>query len=958
MWPEISKNQEKFSKIFQASPAWVVISALEDGRYLEVNEAFLKSTRFSRDEIIGKTALDLKIWAEAKDRALLISELEEKGSVRNKEIKLLKKSGEVLEVLLSAEIIEIGGEKCLLSTSLDITDLKRTEAALREAMQIVNKSPAVVFLWKNEEGWPVEYVSENVITLFGYAAEDFMNHKVLYSETIHPEDLPRVIQEVSKYSAEAVRMEFIHEPYRIVAKDGKVKWLDDRTTIRRDEKGKITHYQGIVLDITERKRAEEAIKESEEQYRLLVENAQELILIVQDGQIRFINQQPLKILGYYPEEVLSKPFIEFIHPEDREMVFQNYLKRIRGEKSLPEVYSFRILDKEGNVRHLEVNAVLISYKGRLATLNFLRDISKRVQAEEELKKKEIEATILARENALLAEVAKIISSSLNIDEVYEKFVSEVKKFFPFDKISIGIVDFATNMVTLLYTAGKFVPGRNENDVFPLSGSFAAEVISQKKGMIYHPANEEEVAQKCPGFLPVYRAGMKSILTVPLISRDKVFGTLNFTAASRQAYTDDHLRLAEKVANQIAGAIANALLFAEHQRAAKEKAALQEQLLQAQKMEAIGRLVGGIAHDFNNSLTLMKVAAQLAQSEMPKGDPLQEKIDIIIGAADRSANLARQLLAFSRRQVLEMKIIDLNSLIRELDKMLQRVIGEDIELVYMLAEDLKKVKVDPGQMEQVILNLVLNARDAMPKGGRLTIETANVGRETACRQLPESVPLDSYVMLSISDTGTGMAPEVKPHIFEPFFTTKEKGKGTGLGLSTVYGIGKQIGGHIWFDSEVGKGTIFKIYLPPAEEPVEALHKKEVDFDLPTGKETILLVEDDENVRKLACQILERQGYKVLLSSHGEEALSICEGHGDPINLLLTDVVMPGLNGWNLAKAVSIFHPQIKVLYMSGYPDEIITDYGILKPGINYIQKPFTVDSLAKKVRAILDNSSEY
>ncbi|MGQ9693296.1 MAG: PAS domain S-box protein [Thermodesulfobacteriota bacterium] len=958
MWPEIRKNQGKFSKIFQASPAWVVISALEDGRYLEVNEAFLKSTGFSRDEIIGKTALDLKIWAEAKDRALLISELEEKGSVRNKEIKLLKKSGEVLEVLLSAEIIEIGGEKCLLSTSLDITDLKRTEAALREAMQIVNKSPAVVFLWKNEEGWPVEYVSENVIDLFGYAAEDFMNHKVLYSETIHPEDLPRVIQEVSKYSAEAGRMEFIHEPYRIVAKDGKVKWLDDRTTIRRDEKGKITHYQGIVLDITERKRAEEAIKESEEQYRLLVENAQELILIIQDGQIRFINQQPLKTLGYSPEEVLSKPFIEFIHPEDREMVFQNYLKRIRGEKSLPEVYSFRILDKEGNVRHLEVNAVLISYKGRLATLNFLRDISKRVQAEEELKKKEIEATILARENALLAEVAKIISSSLNIDEVYEKFVSEVKKFFPFDKISIGIVDFATNMVTLLYTAGKFIPGRNENDVFPLSGSFAAEVISQKKGIIYHPANEEEVAQKYPGFLPVYRAGMKSILTVPLISRDKVFGTLNFTAASRQAYTDDHLRLAEKVANQIAGAIANALLFAEHQRAAKEKAALQEQLLQAQKMEAIGRLAGGIAHDFNNSLTLMKVAAQLAQSEMPKGDPLQEKIDIIIGAADRSANLARQLLAFSRRQVLEMKIIDLNSLIRELDKMLQRVIGEDIELVYMLAEDLKKVKVDPGQMEQVILNLALNARDAMPKGGRLTIETANVGRETAYRQLPESVPLDSYVMLSISDTGTGMAPEVKPHIFEPFFTTKEKGKGTGLGLSTVYGIVKQIGGHIWFDSEVGKGTIFKIYLPPAEEPVEALHKKEVDFDIPTGKETILLVEDDENVRKLACQILERQGYKVLLSSHGEEALSICEDHGDPINLLLTDVVMPGLNGWDLANAVSIFHPQIKVLYMSGYPDEVITDYGILKPGINYIQKPFTVDSLAKKVRAILDNSSEY
>ncbi|MGA2466951.1 MAG: ATP-binding protein [Thermodesulfobacteriota bacterium] len=396
---------------------------------------------------------------------------------------------------------------------------------------------------------------------------------------------------------------------------------------------------------------------------------------------------------------------------------------------------------------------------------------------------------------------------------------------------------------------------------------------------------------------------------------------------------------------------------ELKRAEEEKAALQEQLRQSQKVEAVGCLAGGIAHDFNNLLTVIKGYSQLSSIELKEGDPLRGNIDEIQNATDRAASLTRQLLAFSRRQVMEMKILDLNTLLRDLEKMLRRVIGEDIEMVIQLAEDLGRVRADVGQIEQVVMNLAVNGRDAMPNGGKLTIETANMELDEFYARSHVDVKPGHYVMFSVSDTGVGMTPEVRERIFEPFFTTKEKGKGTGLGLSTSYGIVKQSEGDIWVYSVQGKGNTFKIYLPRVNEPLEEIRKEVLKEELPRGNETILIVEDEEEVRKLAGKTLERQGYRILEASQGDDALRISERHGGPIDLILVDVIMPGMSCSELAKHLKSPHPKMKVVYMSGYTDNAIVRHGVLEKGVNYIQKPFTMEGLARKVREVLDKDSD-
>ena len=346
--------------------------------------------------------------------------------------------------------------------------------------------------------------------------------------------------------------------------------------------------------------------------------------------------------------------------------------------------------------------------------------------------------------------------------------------------------------------------------------------------------------------------------------------------------------------------------------------------------------------------------KLLSRNLKDWDPLKGKLESIQKAGERAANLTRQLLAFSRRQVVEMKVIDLNTLLQELGKMLVRVIGEDIELSTVLAKDLGRVKADPGQIEQVILNLVVNAKDAMPSGGKLTIETANVELDREYTHTHFVVKPGRYVMLSVSDTGVGMSPEVRERVFEPFFTTKEKGKGTGLGLSTVYGVVKQSGGYIWVYSEPGRGSTFKIYLPQVDEPLEEeIRKKIVKGGLPGGKETILVAEDEEEVRKLAVDILRKQGYRILEAPHGGDAFLICEQGKEPVDLLLTDVVMPGLNGPDLARRLKYFYPEMKVLFMSGYTDNTIFQQGVLDHGMFFLQKPFSVEGLVGKVREVLD-----
>ena len=381
---------------------------------------------------------------------------------------------------------------------------------------------------------------------------------------------------------------------------------------------------------------------------------------------------------------------------------------------------------------------------------------------------------------------------------------------------------------------------------------------------------------------------------------------------------------------------------------------EEQLRQWQKVEAIGRLAGGIAHDFNNLLMTIKGCSEILLQECDAQDPRREEAEEIQKAAERATSLTRQLLAFGRRQILQPQVLDLNKVVTNMNKMLQRVIGEDIQLLTVLEPKLRPVKVDPGQIEQVIMNLAVNARDAMSRGGRLTIETANVFLDEDYAQRHISVKPGSYVMLAVSDNGCGMDQETQSHLFEPFFTTKEKGKGTGLGLSTVYGIVKQSGGNIWAYSELGRGTTFKIYLPMVTQAVKEKYARPERRRISArGAETILLVEDEKAVRMMIGKTLQSKGYAVLEAQHGQEALSICEDYSGPIHLMVTDVVMPLMSGKELAEQLAPQRPEMKVLYMSGYPDNSIVQHGVLEPGTEFLQKPFTLNTLEAKVREILD-----
>ncbi len=442
----------------------------------------------------------------------------------------------------------------------------------------------------------------------------------------------------------------------------------------------------------------------------------------------------------------------------------------------------------------------------------------------------------------------------------------------------------------------------------------------------------------PGALAVLQA---SGYDMPFIVVSGSVGEDTAVAAMRAGATD---YIMKDRLQRLPPAITKALAEAAVRR---ERLQLQQDLARAQKLEAIGRLAGGVAHDFNNVLTAILGSAELLMLDTPPGEHAREEVEIIRDAAIRAQDLIRQLLAFSARQVLQPVVLDLNDLITDLGRMLRRLIGEDLTLDTDLAPDLCAVRADPGQVEQVLVNLAVNARDAMPDGGRLAIRTANVDATDG-----GDVPAGPYVLIEVTDTGTGMDAPTLARVFEPFFTTKERGKGTGLGLASVYGIVRQSGGHIAVTSTPGVGTSFRIHLPRVDAPVDAAPAPRVVSVPAAGTETVLVAEDEQMVRVLIRKVLEQAGYTVLLASGGAEALQLAARHAGPIQMLVTDVVMPGMNGRELARRLLELRPDTKVLFLSGYADDAVERHGVLDPGTAFMQKPFSPGALASRVREVL------
>lgn len=698
----------------------------------------------------------------------------------------------------------------------------------------------------------------------------------------------------------------------------------------------------------EQKKTEEALSMERLRFRTLSESAPfGMVLIDGEGKFIYVNPKFKELFGYDSRDIPDgRAWFRnaYPDPEDRHRVIAAWIQDLEsfnpGER---RPRTFTVICKDGTKKIVNFISVKLGTDENLVTCE---DITHHKHAEEALRRSEEEAKRMAEENAIMAEIGRIIGSTLNIEDVYERFAEEVRRLIHFDRLSINIVDVGNQTITIAYAAGLGIEGRSQGDAFPMKGSVNEEIVQTRSSILIQTEDEREIADRFPTLLTTFQAGFRSLLSVPLISKDQVIGALHFRMIKPRAYTESDLRLGERVGTQIAGAIYNAQLFT-------ERLSLQEQLRHSQKMEAIGRLAGGIAHDFNNLLTVISGYSQLSLSLLRGGEPLRENIAEIQRAADRAASLTRQLLAFSRRQILDMKLIDLNLIVQDLNKMLRRVIREDIELITVLDKDLWKVKSDPSQIEQVILNLAVNARDAMPKGGRLTIDTANTQLDTEYARSHVGVKPGPYVKLSIQDTGIGMSQEVIERAFEPFFTTKEKGKGTGLGLSTVYGIINQSEGTIWVRSEPHQGTTFEIYLPRATEAEKTFTSHSDSTPRLQGSESILLVEDEEAVRVLARKTLQDFGYRILEAANGEEVLRVIQTHREKIHLLLTDVVMPGMNGREVAERLSPLFPEMKVLYMTGYADTAIVHHGILKPGTALLLKPFNPDALVRKVREVLD-----
>jgi PAS domain S-box-containing protein len=763
--------------------------------------------------------------------------------------------------------------------------------------QLVEQVPAITYMAEQGALGRWYYVSPQIEQILGFTPEEWISEPRLWRNQVHPDDLEKVLAEEQTLSKEGDRY---RTEYRLRTREGNEVWVrDEATYVRHRESGKLV-LRGLLLDITERKEAEEELRRAEQRLQSTV-NAAPVILFALDPEGIFTLSvgRGLEALGLKPGEVVDRSVFEVYR--DNPKILDHARRALSGEE-FTVLDEIPILERSYETRWSPVRDSVGQMSG---VTGVATDITEYRKAEEALRRSEERYRVFvgqSSEGIYRIEYDPPISIHLPVDE----------------QVTLGI------------------NGR------------IAECNDSLARMYGFQSASELVGRRMSEFMSVDDSVNRASLGALIANGYRIS-----EAESRGLDVNGNPRIFR---NSIVGIVENEKLVRIWgvQRDVTERVQLEEQLRTKQELEAIGRLAGGIAHDFNNLVGIILGHAELLSAGSDLTERLKNGLAQIRRAGERAAALTHQLLAFSRKQVLQPKVLDLNAIVADVQKMLARVIGEDIELVTRLHPSLAPVKADPVQMEQVLMNMAVNARDAMPRGGTLLIETANAAPDEALARQHPNLATGPYVMLTVSDTGHGMDAQTLEHVFEPFFTTKELGKGTGMGLATVYGIVTQSGGNISVSSELGKGTTFRVYLP-AETAAAETRVEESAEAVVGGTETILVVEDESNLREITRIFLEDYGYRVLEASDAKQALQLAQTFADPIHLMLTDVIMPGMSGGQLAEQIVSARPGMKVAYMTGYTDEMVVHHNVLEPGIALLQKPFDKLQLARKVRSVLDRS---
>jgi two-component system cell cycle sensor histidine kinase/response regulator CckA len=1007
----LKKNKGRniqYRALLEAAPD-AIVTVDQSGVIVLVNAQAEKLFGYRRAELIGQPAEILisehfRGQHNAQHSRFLVAP-PERPMVVGLELFGLCKDGSEFPAEIRLSPLETRGGILVSSAIRDIRDRRRTEEDLRRLASIVVCSDDAI-VGKTLEGIITSW-NAGAERMYGYPAKEAIGKSVSMLAPIdRPDEIPEILERLKR--GEIVD----HFETLRVRKNGEVFATEITVSPIRDAMERIVGASTIGRDISVRKDAEKHLAQMESKYRGLLEAAPDVMVVVnQAGEIVLLNLQAEKQFGYHRDELLGQKVKNIIPEGFAERLIADALRSAEDALAQQigtgiELYGRR---KDGSNFPIEIMlSPLESAEGVLVTAA-IRDISVRRNAEKHL------AQMEARYRGLLeaAPDAMVVVNQggeivlLNVraekqfgyrrDElVGQKVKNIIPQGFAERLIADGTRSAAEALAQQIGTGIELIGRRKDESEFPieimlspLDGADGILVTAAIRDITDRQRREYELSRLAAvvessydaivsltpqGIILSWNSGAErifgysareamgqSILFLStldrldedpkLLERIKRADTVEHfeTIRMRKDGTPIHVALTLSPIKSSDGQVVGVSSVA---RDVTESRHLEAMLRQSQKMEAVGQLAGGVAHDFNNLLGVILGYTELLLNRLSPNDPQRKDIEQVQKAGDRAALLTRQLLAFSRKQVLQPKVLDINAVVTGVEKLLQRLIGENIQLLAVLKPDVCRVKADPGQLEQIIMNLALNAKDAMPAGGKLTIETSNVEFDEEYAIRNPSTERGPHVMLAVTDTGCGMDAKTKAHMFEPFFTTKEFGKGTGLGLSTVYGIVKQSGGSIWVYSEPGIGTTFKIYLPSVDEVLEIASPNNKAENVVVGSQTILIVEDDAALLQITHRSLEEVGYLILEARSPEEAINICASHTGPIHLMVTDVVLPGMSGVKLASHLSVPRPEMKVLYVSGYTDDTIFHHGVLEQGLAFLQKPFSQRALARKVSEVL------